>query len=273
MRISEILVEQKLKEEVRIPKIAAGNYPEDSEILPEFSKGNFVGFKINTGFLGKKYRYSADEIRSIKHLSVQSKNKGRSTDGSIGRAAVGGFFFGGVGALIGAGTAKNEFDDSNMYGIEFTDGKKVIVDVPKGTIWGKLFNKAVNDRIDFDFGTQKEKEVGPDSPEKEPEQGFFSKMFKSKDKEVTKNIEPKLDNIPTNKTPTEKPIVKKKSEPTPTEKPIAKKKSEPTPTRKSTPKDTSSSTEPKKSVKMADLPVSVRNKAKADNPNLRYKDI
>jgi hypothetical protein len=52
---------------------------------------------------------------------------------------------------------------------------------------------------------------------------------------------------------------------TPTEKPIAKKKSEPT--------EKSSSTEPKKSVKMANLPVSVRNKARSDNPNLRYKDI
>jgi hypothetical protein len=265
MRITEILVEQQLKEEIRIPKIAAGNYPEDSEILPEFSKGNFVGFKINTGFLGKKYRYSADEIRSIKHLSVQSKNKGRSTDGSIGRAAVGGFFFGGVGALIGAGTAKNEFDDSNMYGIEFTDGKKVIVDVPKGTIWGKLFNKAVNDRIDFDFGTQKEKEVGPDTPEKEPEQGFFSKMFKSKDKEVPKNIEPELDNSPATKSSTRKSVSKNIEPTTDTTKSSIRKPS----TRKSKPEEKPTEPETKKSVKMADLPVSVRHKAKAGNPNLR----
>jgi cell division septation protein DedD len=90
---------------------------------------------------------------------------------------------------------------------------------------------------------------------------------------ITGNIEPIVKPAKVIDTSTEKPIAKKKSEPTPTEKPIAKKKSEPTPTRKSTPKDTSSSTEPKKSVKMADLPVSARNKAKADNPNLRYKDI
>ena len=197
---------------------------------------------------------------------MQSKVKGRSTGGSIGRAAVGGFFFGGVGALIGAGTAKNEFDDSNMYGIEFTDGKKVIVDVPKGTIWGKLFNKAVNDQIDFDFGTQKEKEVGPDTPEKEPEQGFFSKMFKSKDKEVPKNIEPKLDNSPIRQPSTRKSVSKNIEPATDTTTKLSTRKSS---TRKSEPVEKSTEPETKKSVKMADLPVSVRHKAKAGNPNLR----
>jgi len=267
MRITEILIERTVNEDSRsgIPSVVAGNYPEDSEVTPEFNKGNFVGFKINTGLFGKKYKYSVDEIQTIKHLSMQSKVKGRSTSGSIGRAAVGGFFFGGVGALIGAGTAKNEFDDSNVYGVEFTDGKKIIVEVPKKWPWSDLWNKAVNNNVDFDFGTQKEKELKPNTPEKEPEQGFFSKMFKSKDKEVPKNIEPELDNSPATKSSTRKSVSKNIEPTTDTTKSSIRKPS----TRKSKPEEKPTEPETKKSVKMADLPVSVRHKAKAGNPNLR----
>lgn len=88
----------------------------------------------------KQARIDQEYLDSIlKTVIVDSShtvtNNGVSTGSAVGRAVVGGALFGGVGAVVGASTAKNKITEkhSTTFLVYFTDGTQRAITVDNGS--------------------------------------------------------------------------------------------------------------------------------------------
>ncbi|TFL20271.1 hypothetical protein [Jannaschia formosa] len=104
-------------------------------------------------FQNPQKKYWPQDIKRIKQIV---SNDGKDFNGAAGVAAAGALFLGPVGAILGAIAGGNRTDQT--YGIEFTDGAKVVVQIT-GVV-GDAFEKTwrclylyarENGLIDVDF--------------------------------------------------------------------------------------------------------------------------
>ena len=250
MRITEIVTERKLTNDMRIPKIMEGFFdwfkskpPEEIE-PPEFVKTfikvtdgfSFISFvykgdsTVNLGVRTETVqdaKFALEELKVLKQaMQLQKKEYQMQAqqirqDFSQRRAN--------RGAMIPGG---GKFGTFLRYGVRSARASE------RGRIADQLQN--YNDIVRIIDSLL---------------QSVAQTEIILKKEIITGKVEPIVKSAEIIDSPNKEPIAKKKTEPT--EKPIAKKKTEPA-------FDT-----PKTSTRMADLPVSVRHKAKAGNPNLR----
>jgi len=170
----------RLSDSYYIPRIIAGDFPKNSEITVSTKKresktGKTVrdfGLKINPGFLQTKLFYKLEDIKTVIDLGDDVRNRGQSTAGTLGRAAVGGLTFGVGGAVVGGLTGKNEFDEYGVYGLVFNDGKRAKIKFHKDSMLGEQLSNFLNKKVDLGFGEvpQNKSKKSNNEPPKQPQQ-------------------------------------------------------------------------------------------------------